>query len=793
MSGTRVSGDGVTVALSADASGELPSMGERVGDRYELLGLVAVGGMGSVYRARDLELDEIVALKVIARELVASQTMLDRFRQEVKLARRVTHKNVARMFDIGEYKNLKFLTMEFIEGESLGDLLEREGPLLVARAAAICTHICEGLAAAHEAGIVHRDLKPDNVMLAKDGRVLITDFGIARAMASTAQRTQGMPVGTPAYMAPEQVEGAADIDARADIYALGVMIYEMLVGAQPFEGDSVFAIAAARLVRPPPHPQERKPDIPDPIAKMIVKCMQRRREDRYGNAREIAVVFESVTMPAMPSIKRSALAVTSAAAPSLRADSKDDGRKIVAVLPLKNAGSPDDAHLAEGLTEDIVDALSMAKGLRVRARGMHAQVDKGQDTGELGRALGVQVMVDGSLKRIDDMVRVTLRLVSVEDGLQLWAKRFERPVGDVLRIGDEAATAIASALTSERTDGDEPQVTADPVVIDLFLKARQEYHRTWHDATTRAIELFKRALERAPNDTKVLGFYSLALARRYAYEFGAEAAGPEAVQIAERTLSLTPNNSPARTALGVVHWNDGDTVGAAREIALALRTGPANGDAQDYCGRILSECGRLEDAIARLKMALAFEPRLQQASNEIVRACALLGRWDEAWSRLGEPPEDLALANSYWSVRMRLLGWQRKIEAIPPETRALVQSQGPFETKALVLGMLDAFEDPSKAATLASILMQFGDANDVMRRRSFFSQIVTEMWCIFGDKAAALEALERAADAKLSDSSWIDRCPSLEMIREEPRFKAVRERVTERARLTLEALDVPRV
>ncbi|MGH7329432.1 MAG: hypothetical protein ACREJX_13885, partial [Polyangiaceae bacterium] len=383
-------------------------------------------------------------------------------------------------------------------------------------------------------------------------------------------------------------------------------------------------------------------------------------------------------------------------------------------------------------------------------------------------------------------------LVSVDDGLQLWAKRFERSVGEVLRIGDEAATAIALALTSEREETAGTEITNDPLAVDLFLKARQEYHRTWHDATTRSIELFKRALDRAPNDTRVLGFYSLSLARRYAYEFGAEAAGPQAVQVAERTLSLAPNNSPARTALGVVHWNDGDTVSAALEIARALRAGPANADAHDYCGRILSECGRLEDAIGRLKMALAIEPRLQQASNEMVRAYALLGRWDEAWAQLGKPPEDPAAANSYWPLRMRLLGWSRKVKVAPPETRELLESQGAFETKAIVMGMLDALQEPSKASTLANLLIQFGDGNDVLRRRSFFSQLVTEMWCLFGDNAASLGALEHAAEAKLSDLSWVDCCPSLEALRGEPRFIAVREIVAERARLTLEALDLPK-
>ncbi|HEX7663616.1 MAG TPA: serine/threonine-protein kinase, partial [Polyangiaceae bacterium] len=571
MSGRKITGEEATVALSPDASGELPAMGELLSGRYELLGLIGVGGMGSVYRARDVELDEVVALKTIARDLLTSPAMLERFRQEVKLARRVTHKNVARMFDIGEHKNLKFLTMELVEGESLGDLLQREAVLGIAQTAAISKQICAGLTAAHEAGVVHRDLKPDNVMLAKNGRVLITDFGIARAMEGSAHRTQGMPVGTPAYMAPEQIEGASDIDARADVYALGVMLYEMLVGSMPFEGDSVYAVAAARLVRPPPNPQEKNPQIPNPVAAMIMKCMQRRKEDRYATAADVVAAFDAVTLPTFPAgadpVLPPSLKATMPATPShgpvsltppTLADA--DGRKIVAVLNFKNMGSPEDAHLAEGLTEDVVDALSMAKGVRVRSRGAtQFQADKIGDTGEIGRALGVQVIVDGTLRRTGDSVRATIRLVSVEDGLQLWAKRFERPVGEILRIGDEAAAAITSALTAEPGKAVETG-TNDPVAIDLYLRGRQEYHRVWHDANTNAIELLGRALERAPNDPKIMGAYALALARRYAYEFGAEHAGDQAVQFAEKTLLNSPRSSTARTTLAVVRWNQNRVV-----------------------------------------------------------------------------------------------------------------------------------------------------------------------------------------------------------------------------------------
>jgi eukaryotic-like serine/threonine-protein kinase len=790
LSDTKVSGNDATVAALSDASGELPTMGELLGGRYELLGLLGIGGMGSVYRARDVELDEIVALKMIGRELVSSPLILERFRQEVKLARRVTHRNVARMFDIGEHQKLKFLTMEFIDGESLGDLMEREQILSTARLAEICSAICAGLAAAHDAGVVHRDLKPDNVMLAKDGRVVITDFGIARAVESGAKRTSGMPVGTPAYMAPEQVEGASDIDARADIYALGVMMYEMAVGQPPFEGESMFAVAAARLIHAPPHPQDHKKDVPDVIAKIIVKCMQRRKEDRYANALEVARAFEAITMPALPSTKQAVSATTQptrASTPSLLSET-EDGRKLVAVLPFKNSGKEEDAHIAEGLTEDIVDSLSMVKGIRVRARSSHVDSTSTRDTGELGRLLNVHVVVDGSIRRLGDSLRVTIRLVSVEDGLQLWAKRFEATVGEVFRVGDEAATAIAQALTVERTRPTD-EATNDPIAVDLFLRARHQYHLVWHDATSRAIALFAEALKRAPNDARIMGAYALAVARRYAYEFGAEAAGPEAIALAERTLALQPRSSTARAAIAVVKWNDGDVVGTATEIAQALRYGPANADAHDYYGRVLFECGLVDDAIERLKMALAVEARMLQPKYEVIRALALLGKWDEAWGRLGDPPTEPTSLNAYWTNRMRLHGWQLDgpgaLACVP-----LVTNSPPFETQSVMLAFMDVIGGKATPDALTGVLRQFGNANAVARRRSFFFQLTTEIWAARGEHEKALEALEESARGRLSDLAWLDRCPVLEPIRNHPRFVAVRGPIAARAKEAIAALGI---
>ncbi|HVY49887.1 MAG TPA: serine/threonine-protein kinase, partial [Minicystis sp.] len=283
-----------------------------VAGRYEILGMLGVGGMGTVYRARDRELDEVVALKALRRELVDAPGMLERFRREVKLARRVTHPNVARVFDIGEHDGEKFLTMEYVDGESLAGLLAREGALSVARGVELAVAVCAGLGAAHHAGVVHRDLKPDNVLLSKSGRVVVTDFGIARAvMDGGAGQTAGGLVGTPAYMAPEQVEGAADVDARADVYALGAMLFELFTGARPWIGDAPIAVAAARLVHPPPDPRAKKPDLPTPLARAILRCMARRREERFASVAEVAAELASLTLPApsapLSSLPRSSL------------------------------------------------------------------------------------------------------------------------------------------------------------------------------------------------------------------------------------------------------------------------------------------------------------------------------------------------------------------------------------------------------------------------------------------------------------------------------------------------------
>jgi serine/threonine-protein kinase len=487
-----------------DASASGPVV---VGARYELIALLGAGGMGNVYKARDRELDEVVALKVLKPEIAGAPGALDRFRRELKLARRVTHPNVARVFDIGELGPDKILTMELVAGESLAALLEREGALSVARAIEIASSICAGVGAAHTAGVVHRDLKPDNVLLGSDGRVVVTDFGIARAVASDAGKTAGGFAGTPAYMAPEQVEATATIDHRADVYALGEILYEMLTGERAWRGDSVLAIVAARLVNPPPDARGKRPDLDDQLAQIALTCMAKAPADRFPSMQAVATALAAITLPKIASVPPPRLdaPLVHHAAPS--------AQKRVAVLPFRNMGPSSDDYVADGLTEDLIDQLSVSRGLRVRSRGVVMQ-HKGsdRDTREIGRELDVDVVVEGSVRRAPGAIRIAARVVSVADGFQVWARRFDGVEAELLVLNEHVAQAVAQALTVD-CEGESRGAAADPEVLDLYLRAREAHLAYFGRDRDTAAELFAQALSRSPDDPRLIAGYVMARAR----------------------------------------------------------------------------------------------------------------------------------------------------------------------------------------------------------------------------------------------------------------------------------------
>ncbi len=730
--------------------------GRRVAGRYEIVGLLGAGGMGNVYRARDLELGEVVALKMLRPEIVANPAALDRFRLEVKLARRVTHPHVARMFDIGEDGGEKYLTMELIEGEPLSDLLRREGRLSPPRAAAIAQGICDGLAAAHAAGVVHRDLKPDNVLLARDGRTVVTDFGIAQAAGMEQARVTSGIVGTPAYMAPEQVEGKP-AGAVADLYALGVMLYEMVTGELPWTGESVFAVAAARLLRPPPDPLDRQPALPRELAVAIRTLMARAPEDRYPRAevaRDALAAVPAITLAAPP-------LPTDLARPALC-----KCKKQIAVLPLRNAGPKEDDYVADALTEDLIDLLSMASGVRVRSRGVVARFCCGdRDPREIGRELDVQVVVDGTVRRTPAGVRVAVRLISVADGVQIWHKRFDRKPEDMLSVSDDAARAIAEALAVDLAAPE--RGATNPEAIELYLRARALYIRFFADLGGESIPLFERALALAPDDPRILAGYAMAAARMWMRDPSVAAKAREA---AVSAVARAPNLAESHVAFAVVRYQERQEPDAVRALKRALSLSSGNAEAHDLMGRILGETRLLDQAQGHLEAALLAEPETQLSRVMLARIHMMRGSWDKVQAIVfaegaGEPAL-LPLAGRYCL-------WKRDAERARTLVADLTKRGNDLRLTRIMLNVV------AEGAAPWDDLPKPAELNN--RFHAFMSQICAEAAAYLGDTERTLEFVERADTAGVFDVAWMDGCPLFEEARSHPRFQAVHERVAARA------------
>jgi serine/threonine-protein kinase len=750
--------------------------GQVLGGRYEILGLVGVGGMGSVYRARDRELDETVALKVLRRELVDKPGMLERFRREAKLARRVTHRNVARVFDIGEHQGEKFLTMELVDGESLGALMSRVG-----RAVEITTAICAGLASAHAAGVVHRDLKPDNVLIARDGRVVLTDFGIARAFADEggAVNTLGILLGTPAYMAPEQVEGHQDIDGRADIYALGALLYELFTGERAWPGDSPFGVAAARLIAPPPDPRHKRADLPSACGAVVLRCLARRREDRFAKVELVSAELATLTLPLLPSTPPPAAPVV----PPARADAAP-GDKTVAVLPFRNAGAPEDDYLAEELTDDLIDALSMTPHLKVRSRGAVLRFREGAgDPRDVGRELGVQVVVEGSVRRARGNIRVSARLISVADGFQLWAKRFDRPEQEVLSINDDAARAIAEALTLEHRQ-ENRDAPSNPAAIDLYLRARHEYRKFWIDHQKKALVLLEQAEALAPNDPMILAGKAMVMAR-ISFFFGTGL--PEVRAVAERAVAVAPNLGEARLALGSAMLQAAEFEGAIRELRHAVARGPGLAEAHSALGRMLAEVGPLDEAIRSLQAALAIDRDTPMAHDALVRCFSLkreFARADEEMARVLE----IQGRSAYVVIAARMMLWRRDRENADTLIRDFEKEQQLIGFPSILLQIVSTAKLPFDAKTMRSMIQP---ASGGARRRAFFLQLEAEIFAFLGKTDSVWDALQLAAESELIDVAWIDNCPLFDDLRPDPRFAPIRAAVKRRADSILDAYRAP--
>ena len=767
--------------------------------RYLLLNQLGRGGMGIVYRARDTLVGDVVALKMLELGKGQGAELLERFRREVRLARRISHPNVARTHDLGEHAGHLFLTMEYVEGEDLQSLLRREGALAPARAARIALAVCEGLSAAHAAGVVHRDLKPANVLVEASGRVVLTDFGIARAMAGeTASRTQGM-VGTPMYMAPEQL-GGGEVDARSDLYAVGLLLYEMLTGQAPFTGDSPMAVAFARLRQPAPDPSGR-PGVPDELAQWVRRCLEREPQERPSSTLEVAAALKSwLVSVGEPAEAPTPVAVrgTGTLAPGMVTPNTGSylpgtgtsglrtgpstatprttpraGRQGLAVLPLRFMGPQDQDFLGDGVTDAVVDLLSRTRGVQVQSSGVTARFRNERDPRVVGRELGVAYVVDGKVQSAGGQLRASLRLVEVASGVQMWSDRFDCAGEDLFLLQDLLAQRMAEAVRRQVVIASYVSV-ATPEAVARYEQAVAHVHRSPRSQPEEVLRLLDECLEQSPDFVPAIAFHALVLVRSWFVRLaeGSRDWHKEAQVSMERALQRAPDMVETLLAKGMMATQQGDWRAASLSLRAALDAAPMYAPVLQYLGSLQCEAGRADDGLMKLRLAHELDPNLGMALYELARCSALRGKIEDYRKAIERMLSYPFMRQPALLMRMRVSAWRKDHDELRSARDELRGEPSPMALSpeayaAAMLGQMDPLEavKPFDAALGGRISSRFS---------SLLCQLATEMLGLTGHPEKAMTYFQRAVDTALIDLEWIDRCAALDSMRALPGFTEAR-------------------
>jgi eukaryotic-like serine/threonine-protein kinase len=550
-------------------------------------------------------------------------------------------------------------------------------------------------------------------------------------------------------------------------------------------------VAAARLVQPPPDPRHFRARIGDGFAELVLRCMARKATDRPASAAEVGATLRRLLVEegsrggSDPGVTSSRGTQRAALSPALSLAGAGAGDKTVAVLPFKNGGPPGDDYLAEGLTDELIDALSMTRGLRVRSHGaVHKLRGETRDPRDIGRELEVQVVVEGSIRRAGEQLRISARLSSVADGFQLWAKRFDRPAADLLVVGDEVAHAVAAALTVDLM-APPREAPSDPVVVELYLRGRQEYRKFWLENCVAAVDYFRQALARSPDDATIKAACAMAASR--IWFFGgpaAEASGQLARRLAQEAIQRAPNLAEAHMALAIVRFHEGDSASSVREARLALASAPACADAHALIGRILLEVGPIAEAIRRSETALSLESDTAIVCSDLARAHALLGDWASSDAYLARARR-LGDQGATWFVLMRLLMWRGDRAGVEAALGSALAAAD--ESSRTIGGALRAVLDGKVLPSQLVAAGPFASPGGGVRRGSFYPQMGAELAAFIGNHEEAVLMVQLATEAGLLDVVWLDSCPLLATLRADARFAPLRAEVAARAARVSEA------
>jgi len=712
----------------------LPSaamIGETV-SHYRILEKLGEGGMGAVYKAEDTKLQRIVAIKFLSRTLGKfGPDERFRFQQEARAASLLDHPNIETIHEIDESGEHVFIVMGYVDGTNLLDKLRRT-KMKITDVLDFAIQTAEGLAAAHEKGIVHRDIKSANLMVTSRGQVKIVDFGLAKLKSSGKITQTGGTVGTLAYMSPEQLKGG-EIDHRADIWSFGVVFYEMLTGEVPFKADTPSAIIYPILNESPAAPSALDRRIPPPVDSIVAKLLEKDRGRRYQEMSDVARDLRAV---------HDEIAAAATAAKT----------KAIAVLPFANI-SPDreSDYFGDGLTEELIANLSRLKDVRVVSRTTSMQYKGTQkDIKTIGRELGVRYLVEGSVRKFQDNLRITAQLVDVETDAQLWAETYKGKLADVFDIQEQVSKQIVDALMVKLTPTEKvvltKRATLNAEAFDLNLRARGFLYRPSKTSMQYAIQLFQKAIELDPRYAGAYAGLGETYAMLYQY-FDRKAIWlDKAIESALKALMYDASLSEAYAALGLAYFHKKAYEDALASAQKAIELDPNNVGGYWILARISLVSDREREAIALLQKVIGLDPNFYAAFGILRMAHERLGEKHKAEETL---PASLAAFTRYLTLH-------------PEDANAHVLHAAELASAGR--------SDEARAAAACALKLSPDDPLMLYNGACTFA-------CL-GDRKMALEALTRAVDAGFEFAEWIRRDPDLASLRDEPEFKALVDRLT---------------